>query len=139
MSVHVHHELYYHLVWSTKGREPFLHEGLEEQVYHFIENKCKHLGYGLLAINGMPDHVHLAIELPPAVSVSEAAKNIKGSSSYFVNQELVVEDWLYWQEGYGAFTVSKRNLKALLRYIKNQKRHHTEDSIISEYEDSAHE
>lgn len=103
----VYKSILYHIVFGTKERQPFLHKGLRKQVYHFIWNKTKRYGYFLHRIGGTADHVHMLIYIPPKIAVSDAVGKLKGSSSYFVNQELAGEDILYWQRGYGVITVSE--------------------------------
>ena len=131
----IHRSIVYHIIFSTKGRQPFLHEELRKQVYHFIWNKCKRYGYFLHRIGGIEDHIHLLIYIPPSVSVSEAVGKLKGSSSYFVNQELAGRDTLYWQRGYGVITASEEKIQTVIDYIKNQKEHHKQGTIWADFED----
>ncbi len=128
--------IYYHLVFHTKLNEPYLEDlELRKQVYHFIENKCKKHHLYLHEIGGIDNHVHLLLYIPPKMAVSEAVKLIKGSSSYFVNKELISEDVLYWQEGYGIFTISIRHVGFIKKYIKNQEEHHKKGITYLELEE----
>lgn len=131
----IHRSIVYHIIFSTKERQPFLHEELRKQVYHFIWNKCKRYGYSLHRIGGIEDHIHLLIYIPPSVSVSEAVGKLKGSSSYFVNQELAGNDVLYWQRGYGVITVSEEQIQTVIDYIKNQEEHHKQGTIWVDFEE----
>ena len=132
----IHRSIVYHIIFSTKGRQPFLqNEELRKQVYHFIWNKCKRYGYFLHRIGGVEEHIHLLIYIPPSVSVSEAVGKLKGSSSYFVNQELAGEDILYWQRGYGVLTVSEEKIQTVIDYIKNQEEHHKQGTIWADFEE----
>jgi len=128
----------YHIVFTTKNLQPFLDKEIKEQVYHFIWNKCKKLGFFLHRIGGIESHVHLLIYIPPKISVSDAIGRLKGSSSYFVNQELSGEKMLYWQEGYGVITVSKENFHRIYNYIKNQEKHHRDKTTWGDYEEMNH-
>jgi len=127
--------IYFHIVYCTKGRQPFLNGDIKEKVYHFIWNKCKRLGLYLHKIGGVDDHVHSLIYIPPKLAVADAVGQLKGSSSYFVNQELAGDDMLYWQRGYGAITVSKENVDRVKNYINNQEKHHRENKLWKEYEE----
>ncbi len=128
--------IYYHIVFHTQYNEPYLLDtDLRKQIYHFISNKCKAHHLYLHAIGGTENHVHMLLYIPPKMAVSKAVKLIKGSSSYFVNKELMGENNLYWQEGYGIFTVSKNQIPFIKRYIENQVEHHKDNTIINEFEE----
>ena len=127
--------IYYHIVFATKERQSFLTEEMREQVYHFIWNKCKRLEFYLHKIGGIEDHVHVLIYIPPKVAVADAIGQLKGSSSYHVNNELAGDEILYWHRGYGAITVSEENVDKVKGYIENQREHHGNDTIWAEYEE----
>jgi len=127
--------IFYHLVFHTKNNEPYLEDfTLRKQIYHYIKNKCKKHEIILFEIGGIENHIHMLLYIPPKISISDAVKLIKGSSSYFVNQELIGEDTIYWQEGYGIFTISRERVSFIRKYIQNQEEHHKMGSIIEEFE-----
>ena len=134
MSGKTYKSILYHIVFHTKNGEPYLQDSINEQVYHFIWNKVKELKCYLHRIGGTQNHVHLLIYIPPKYTVSEIIGKIKGASSYFVNKELLGDDILYWQNGYGVFTVSNKDFNKIYNYIKNQKKHHSDKTVIDEYE-----
>lgn len=119
--------LFYHIVWATKNREPVLEGDEEEKIFSHIQKKANSIGCKILAINGYYDHIHLLIEIPPKDSVANVIKILKGASSFDFPQ-------IYWQRGYGALTVSERNLKTAVDYINRQKEHHSQNSTIHKYE-----
>ena len=122
-------ELFYHFVWSTRGREALIHDEMQAALFRQIRSKCAELRIQVHALNGIPDHVHLACTLPTAISVGDAMERIKGASSHFINH-LEQDEWrLYWQEGYGALTFSKRDLPRIVAYIDGQKQHHAAGSL----------
>jgi len=127
--------IYYHIVIITKGRQKFLKGDIMEKVNHFIWNKCKKLGLYLHRIGGIEDHLHMLIYIPPKMAVSKAVGQLKGSSSYFINQECIGDDILYWQKGYGVLTVSKENYQRIYDYVKNQEEHHKEQEVWEDYEE----
>ena len=125
--------LHYHLIFSTKNREPWITHDIEDRIWKFIggiarENKMK-----ALHIGGMPDHVHLALALRPTHSVSEALQLLKGGSSKWIKGTFPKMRGFRWQDGYGAFTVSKSNLGDIIDYIKNQREHHRVKSFKEEF------
>jgi len=115
--------LFYHLVWTTKNRIPFITAENESRLFAYIRQKANELEIRILALNGWNDHIHLIIEIPPKVSVAETVKRLKGASSHEFSE-------LYWQRGYGALTISERNLSLALDYVNRQKEHHAQQSSI---------
>ena len=99
-----HSRLYYHFVWSTKGRLPMLENDIEEAVKKVFYSKARELEIKIVEANGATDHFHVLVESTPTLSPSDIAKHFKGSSSHFVNQVALKSDktrQLYWQDGYG--------------------------------------
>jgi putative transposase len=118
-------EVYYHVVWSTKGRTPTLTEDIERDLYPFIRHKCRELDAQVYALNGIEDHTHLAVSTPLNISVSEFIQKIKGSSSFFINHHDPPPDpAFYWQEGFGVLTFAKKDLPRIVAYIEGQKERH---------------
>jgi putative transposase len=119
--------LFYHLIWSTKKRLPLITPEVESNLFAYMQRKAGECECRLLAINGWRDHIHLVLEIPPKLSVAEAVKYLKGASSHEFPD-------LYWQRGYGALTVSERNLEGALTYVARQKEHHGQQTAISRLE-----
>ncbi len=135
MTGKTHKSIYYHITFATKDRQPFLNGEIKEQVYHFIWNKCKRLGLYLHRIGGVQDHIHMLSYIPPKGAVADAIGQIKGSSSYFVNNELAGDDVLYWQRGYGVITMSEDNFQKVDDYVKNQEEHHKDNTAWDQLEE----
>jgi putative transposase len=87
----------------------------------------------LIAINNMPDHVHVLIGLRPTVALSDLVGSIKSGSSGFINDRRWVVGKFAWQEGFGAFSYSHSQLTGVIRYIQNQEKHHSRKSFHTEY------
>lgn len=87
----------------------------------------------LIAINGMPDHTHLLVGLKPDMSISDLVKEIKSSSSNFINSRRWVKGRFSWQQGFRAFSYSHSHLSAVARYIENQEAHHARRSFKEGY------
>jgi REP element-mobilizing transposase RayT len=88
----------------------------------------------VLALNGMPDHVHLAVALPATLAVADLAKQTKGASARFVNDTLRPEALFKWQGGYGAFTISPSDVERMGAYVRGQKEHHRCGELYPEWE-----
>ena len=110
-----------------------INEEWEQRLQKYITGTVQNNGHKLLAINNMPDHVHLFVGLNPKQSISELMKLVKGDSSEFINKEGFTKRKFYWQEGYGAFTNSRSQIDGVVKYILNQKEHHSKKTFRQEY------
>jgi len=132
---HSYNKIWIHAIWATKGRSHYISSQIEVKLHNFINNQFKELGCVIRAINGMPDHIHCLFLLNPKKSVSDVIKQIKGSSSHFMNEENLIREKFSWQTGYAAYSVSESVLERVYQYIKNQKEHHRKKNFQDEYED----
>ena len=124
-------QLRYHLVFSTKYRVPTITSELRDVLYDYLGGILQTKGGVLLTAGGMPDHVHLLAGWGTTVTVAEMLKELKGSSSHWINERL--KNGFAWQEGYGAFTVSASQVPAVRKYILNQEEHHKKVSFVQEF------
>jgi len=116
------HQLYYHVVWTTKGRSPDLAGPVRSAALEAISDKCRRLKSILHAVNAVEDHVHLALEVPPTLAISTAVGQIKGASSHDTNATIGAA--LHWQDGYAAVTFRKGELEEVMEYIATQEERH---------------
>jgi REP element-mobilizing transposase RayT len=130
----VYYKLVFLFIWGTKKRLPLLIPSVEERLFPYIGYKCKELGYSLHAINGTKDHIHLLISLTPSMNVADVAKNLKGSSSHYINKETDLGEILYWQDGYGVVTLREVEISEVSKYIMNQKEHHQRGDLFKALE-----
>ena len=121
----------YHLVFSTKGRAPLITAELRKPLYAYIGGIVRDHRGVLMAAGGMPDHVHLLVNLRAIPSVAQHLQAIKGSSSRWVNVRNPALGFA-WQTGYGGFSVSESNVPEVMRYIANQEAHHQRLSFKDE-------
>ncbi len=131
--------LYLHLVWATWDRQALVTPEIERRVYRNIESEARGVGCTVLALNGMPDHVHMAVSFPTTITVADLVEQVKGVSSHFVNEALKPNDEFKWQGSYGAFTVSRWDVDKIVSYIKRQKEHHRLGELHPEWEESFEE
>jgi REP element-mobilizing transposase RayT len=120
-------------VFAVKYRDSLIIPLLKEELYQYISGIIKHHKHKLLAINGMPDHIHIFIGMRPTQSISDLMQDIKGSSSKWINEKKFLKVKFEWQEGYGAFSYSKSQVDNVINYIKNQEEHHKKESFRNEY------
>jgi REP element-mobilizing transposase RayT len=103
-------------------------------IYAAIRAKCDELKCPSMSIGGMPDHVHLLVQLHTAVSVADLVKGVKGSSSHLVTHMIEPGELFKWQGGYGAFTLAKDDISTVAAYIERQKQHHSSGNLLDEWE-----
>ncbi|HQV67587.1 MAG TPA: IS200/IS605 family transposase, partial [Saprospiraceae bacterium] len=128
-------KIWIHAIWSTKDRHPFIHSNVEHKIYHFISEQFREQGCPVSIINGMPDHLHCLFLLSPQKSIAEVIKQIKGSSSHYINQNNLIVDKFSWQTGYAAYSVSESVVDKVHNYIHNQKQHHAKKTFQQEYDE----
>jgi putative transposase len=131
---HTFTKIWMHVVFSTHQRDPIISSKLEVFLYRHVSNLLKEMECVPLAINGMPDHIHLLFQMNPTKSVAEVIKHVKGNSSHTINQSNLTENKFAWQTGYSAFSVSESVVEKVREYVLNQKEHHKKDSFQDEFE-----
>ena len=127
-------KIWIHAIWATKERMPLIHPSVEKTVHQYMNQQLKEQGCPVRIINGMPDHVHCLFLLSREKSISEVIKQIKGSTSHFINQNNLIPEKFSWQTGYAAYSVSESAVERVFQYIKNQKAHHQKKTFQNEFE-----
>ena len=100
--------LHYHIIFSTKNREPWLVTDIEQRVWEFIGGIARAHGMTALQVGGVEDHIHALVTAPPTIAPAQIAQYVKGDSSKWIHQEFSKLRSFGWQNGYGGFTVSSR-------------------------------
>jgi putative transposase len=134
MSSHVFHEIFLHFNWHTKNNAALLRGRVEEETHKQIfEKACRIKGVSLIELGGTDDHVHLAIRIAPAVTISELVQELKGASSHEVNAALG-QKILEWQRGYGVVSFAHKHLEWVREYIRRQREHHAKGTVVGRLE-----
>ncbi|MFT3904574.1 MAG: IS200/IS605 family transposase [Niabella sp.] len=128
-------QIYIQLIFAVKGRYSLIHSSWGETLYKYITGIIKNKEQKLLAINGMPDHIHILIGMKPTCCLSDLIREIKKLFNEFVNDNEFSLSKFQWQEGYGAFSYSHSALNSVIGYINNQKEHHINKTFKEEYKD----
>jgi putative transposase len=126
-------QLYIHFVFAVKYRKATIQEEWEDRLQKYITGIVQNNGHKLLAINNMPDHLHLFVGLNTKQSISDLMRLVKGDSSEFINNEGFTKRKFHWQDGYGAFSNSRSQINGVVKYILNQKKHHSKKTFREEY------
>ncbi len=120
-------------VFAVQNRVSIIRKAWKDELYKYITAIIQSNGHKVLAINGMPDHVHVFFGLRPTQSLSDLMQDLKGDSSKWVNDRGFVKGKFSWQEGYGAFSYSRSHVGKVTDYIRNQEEHHRKKTFIEEY------
>lgn len=126
-------QLYIQLVFAVKGRHSFIHTSWEEDMHKYITAVAQKDGHKMLAINGMPDHIHIFVGLHPAIAISDLVKDIKRASNNWINDKGFLHGKFAWQNGFGAFSYGRSQIDQVCKYVMNQKEHHKKQSFKTEY------
>jgi REP element-mobilizing transposase RayT len=121
-------------VFAVKNRDTLISSSWKERLHKYITGIIQNKGHKLIAINTMPNHVHIFIGLKPDTSLSDLVRDIKRDSTNFVNNEIRLRGKFNWQEGFGAFSYSHSQIDSVVQYILNQENHHRRKTFREEYE-----
>ena len=125
--------LHYHVVFSTKERVRWISQEIEERVWAYVGGIARKHKMTALQVGGVEDHIHALVTAPPRYAPSQIAQFLKGESSKWMHEEFPRLRDFGWQDGYAAFTVSKSNIPAVIKYIQNQREHHKKKTFQEEY------
>jgi REP element-mobilizing transposase RayT len=128
-----HTQIYYHIVFSTKDRQPTLKANRREDLFRYVWGILKNRESHLYRINGAEDHLHIVTSLHPSVSLADLVKDVKTGSSLWIKKEGIFRVFSHWQDGYAAFTHSKGEIDGLIEYVKGQEEHHRRTTFVEEY------
>jgi len=126
-------QLYIHFVFAVRYRASMLQMEWDEKLRMYISGIVQNNGHKTIAINNMPDHLHLFVGLNPNQSISEIMRLVKGDSSEWINKKKLTSHKFQWQDGYGAFSHSRSQVDSVVKYIFNQQDHHKKVSFMDEY------
>ena len=125
--------LFYHFVFSTKHRQPLIHRDIEHRVWAYIGGIARAHNMSPLQIGGVEDHAHGLLMAKPIHAPSDIAKWLKSDSSKWIHEEFADLKNFAWQDGYGAFSVSRSRVPDVVDYIKRQREHHAKEPFEDEY------
>jgi len=126
-------QIYIQIVFAVESRQNLIDPSNNDQLQKYITGIVTKQRHKLIAINNMPDHMHILIGQRPDSALSSLVGDIKSGSSNFINRQRWVRGRFNWQEGFGAFSYSRSQLDAVVRYIQNQQKHHQKRSFRDEY------
>lgn len=126
-------QLYIQIVFAVKRRQHLIPKEHKATVYKYITGVIQERKHKLLAINGMPDHIHIFIGLHPDQSLSDLVQEIKTAATKYIKQQPWMKSDFSWQRGFGAFSYSRSHIDNVVKYIANQEEHHRKQTFKKEY------
>ncbi len=126
-------QIYIQIVFAVESRQNLIDPAHSDELQKYITGIVTAQRQKLIAINNMPDHVHILIGQRPDSVLSDLVGDIKSGSTNFISRNRWIKGRFNWQEGFGAFSYSHSQLSAVIRYIQNQQRHHRKSSFHDEY------
>ena len=119
--------LFYHVIWSTKGRLPVISEEVETAIRRSLKLTFADLDAIPHAVGIMPDHMHVVVSVPPKISPMELVKRMKGASSRAIHKEIDLS--FAWQGEYGVLSFGEQALATVRAYVENQREHHAAGTL----------
>ncbi|MBN2683319.1 MAG: IS200/IS605 family transposase [Bacteroidales bacterium] len=122
----------YQIVFGPKLHRPVLIEDNRDLLFGYINAIARNRKCIIYKINGTEDHLHIAVDIHPSISVADFVKEVKAASTKWIKQNDIFPEFEHWQIGYGSFTHSIREKERLIKYIENQKEHHANETFRQE-------
>lgn len=126
-------QLYVHYVFAVSNRRCLIGDAWKTDLYKYMNGIIEKNGNKPFKINGTSDHVHILVSMNPTKAPSDLMYHAKRSSALWINQQRFINDNFSWQEGFGAFSLGKTQVPAIVNYIESQEHHHNKQSFINEY------
>ena len=126
-------QIYIQTVFTVQNRISLIKPQWSDDLYKYMTGIVQNNGHKLIAIGGMPDHIHLFIGMKPNQSLSDLMQDVKGDSSKWIQEKGFIQGKFEWQAGFGGFSYSISQIDAVVKYIGNQKNHHQKKTFIQEY------
>ena len=124
--------IYVQIVFAVEWRQCLIDAQHKEEIHKYITGITRNDGQKLIEVNSMPDHMHLLVGLKPDMALSDLVRDIKATSR-FINEQGWLRGRFRWQEGFGAFSYSHSQLDSVIRYVRNQEKHHSRRTFRNEY------
>ena len=126
-------QIHIQYVFAVKFRDAVITQDWEDNLHKYMTGIIQKYNHKVLAINGMPDHVHILVGMRPTQAPSDLMEQVKSSSSKWINEEKFLKTKFAWQDGFSAFSYTKSHVPIVIKYILNQKEHHKKVSFLDEY------
>ena len=125
--------LFIHHVSAVKYRHSLVLPTFEQRLYEYIGGIAREMGQSALAVNGMPDHIHICAKLKPTIAPADFIQKVKSYSSKWINEQRFLPNEFHWQTGGWTASVSPSGVDGLVHCIHGQKEHHKKKTFRQEY------
>jgi len=126
-------QVYLQFVFAVQDRISLIRPEWKDELYKYISGIVQNNNHKLIAINGIPNHLHVFVGYKPHQLIPDLLQNIKGSSSKWINEKRFTRGRFSWQTGYGAFSYSHSQVDSVVKYIMHQEEHHKKKTFREEY------
>ncbi len=127
--------VYIQIVFAVQGRRNLIPAAHKAELQMYISGIIRNKGQKVIAVNSMPDHIHILIGLRPAIALADLVRDVKNNSSSFINKQGWIRGVFRWQEGYGAFSYAHSDVDRVAKYVLDQEKHHGKKTFKEEYVD----
>jgi len=128
-------QIYLQFVFAVQNRVSLITKEWKSELYKYITGIVQTSKHKMLAINGTANHIHIFVGYKPHQPIPDLLRDIKGSSSMWINEKKLVKGRFNWQGGYGAFSYGQSQIGMVVRYIRGQEEHHRERTFREEYKE----
>lgn len=133
LGINTYSQIHLQFVFAVKFRNALINLEWKENLHKYITGTIQNKKHKMIAINTMPDHLHILIGFRPYDCISELIRVVKAASQDWVNENHLTRTNFEWQNSFGAFSYSKTQLPNVIAYIENQEEHHRQKSFLTEY------
>jgi putative transposase len=128
-------QIHLQCVFAVKFREALISKTWQDRLHDYIAAIISNKGHKILAINSMPDHLHVFFGMRPTQGLSDLIQAVKGDSSEWINKQKLARGYFRWQEVYGGFSYKKTDVDTIVKYVHNQQQHHIKKTFLQEYQE----
>ena len=126
-------QIYIHLVFSTKNRQPIILPPIEQELHSYLGGICNKLDCQSIIAGGHTDHIHILFKLSKKIALIKLVEEVKSHSSKWIKTKGAEYKNFYWQDGYGAFSIKPSQVDNVIAYISKQHEHHAKKTFQDEY------
>ena len=124
---------YLHITFSTKNRQPFIDDKIEDELFSYLGGICKNHECNPIIVGGYKNHIHILCLLSRKIALMKLIEELKAHSSKWIKTKGSDFNKFYWQHGYGSFSVNPKEVEIVKEYIQNQASHHQKVTFQDEY------
>jgi REP element-mobilizing transposase RayT len=126
-------QIHIHCIFAVKYRQALITKEWKERLHQYVTGIIQNYDHKMIAINSMPDHLHMFFGMRPNQSLSDLMRIVKGDLSEWANNQKITPKPFRWQEGFRGFSYEKNKISVVAAYIENQEIHHQKKAFLEEY------